>query len=209
MAPPPGLDVRVIPTTMFLTEENVKSGTVGPGDEVFITGLFTHYAGIDKNAPIVRSGNVAMLPMGDEKIDTNLGPMDAYMIEARSIGGISGSPVFVRETIQIPIATDGGKEKIISSPGSVFLLGLIHGHWDIPPEKKNDMHYAEAIGGKVNLGIAIVVPAKKILEVINQEELMDARRDFAERKKNKTLSKMDYSEAEFQETPRGHKNRDS
>jgi len=48
----------------------------------------------------------------------------------------------------------------------------MHGHWDLPPGSIND----ELGGGdhgraSVNMGIAIVVPAKKILETINQPEL--------------------------------------
>ena len=34
---------------------------------------------------------------------------------------------------------------------------------------------------QVNMGIAIVVPAKKILEVINQTELVEARRRWDEK----------------------------
>ena len=64
------------------------------------------------------------------------------------------------------------------------------------------MYLTDAIGGKVNLGIAIVVPAKKILEVI-QEELMSVRRRVAEDRKNKNLPKMDIAQEEVQETPLG------
>lgn len=54
-----------------------------------------------------------MIP--SELIHTDkLGDIEVYLIEARSIGGVSGSPVFVRESF--PRA------------GKHYLLGLMHGH---------------------------------------------------------------------------------
>ena len=69
----------MVPTTMFLTDEAIKSGNIGPGDEVVMTGLFAHFSGEQKNFPIVRTGNIAMLPQGKgEKIPaTGLGPTEA------------------------------------------------------------------------------------------------------------------------------------
>ena len=101
--------------------------------------------------------------MPDEPVPTSVGLIDGYLIEARSIGGLSGSPVFVRESVTLGI-------------GSFYLMGLMHGHWDIPLENKNDTIDAVGVNGAVNMGIAIVVPIRKILEVINRQELVDMRR---------------------------------
>ena len=46
------------------------------------------------NLPIVRLGAIAAMP--GEYIKTDWGCLRAYLIEARSIGGLSGSPVFIR-----------------------------------------------------------------------------------------------------------------
>lgn len=158
-----------IPISMFLSDDIIKTKGIGTGDEVFITGLFAHLAGSSKNLPIVRMGNIAMMP--DEPVPTrNLGDIDAYLIEARSIGGLSGSPAFVRQTVQLGI-------------GESYLLGLVHGHWDIPSSERDDEVLMDAdLVGKVNMGIAIVVPAKKILEVINHPELVEMRRVEEEEK---------------------------
>ena len=96
-----------------------------------------------------------MIP--DEPVPTKMGMTEAYLIEARSIGGLSGSPAFVYKRNRF------------------YLLGLMHGHWDIPPENKNDFVDMDSFGS-VNMGIAIVVPAKKILEVLNQPKLVELRR---------------------------------
>jgi hypothetical protein len=148
-------DYKAVPTKMFLTDEIVKENKIGIGDDVVITGLFAHACGSQRNQPIVRMGNVALI--SDEPLPTDSGNMEAYLIESRSISGLSGSPAFVYESTI-------GRRKI-------YLLGLMHGHWDIAPELKNDQILDDEIFGKVNMGIAIVVPAKKILEVINQPDL--------------------------------------
>lgn len=118
------------------------------GQEVFITGLFRYHFGENKNLPIVRVGNLATLDV--EKLNTtDYGLMDARLIEVRSIGGLSGAPVFYHT-------------------GSEYrLLGLIHGHYDV--EKSRIDEAAEDSmkkDGSVNTGIAIVVPVEKILETI-------------------------------------------
>jgi hypothetical protein len=64
--------------------------------------------------------------------------------------------------------------------GGFYLLGLMHGHWDIPTRNKNDLLMTDDLFGKVNMGIAIVVPAKKILEVLNHPELVKMRQQHDE-----------------------------
>jgi hypothetical protein len=154
---------KLIPEKMFLTDDAMQTGDIGTGDEVFITGLFAHMSASARNLPIVRMGNIAMMP--DEEVPTKRGPMEAYLIEARSIGGLSGSPAFVRETSPL-----GGI-------GKFHLLGLMHGHWDIPPEDKNTLRiaYDASEDSRVNLGIATVVPARKVREVLNQPGIVEIR----------------------------------
>jgi hypothetical protein len=161
-APPPEVEFKLIPTSLFLSDEIIRSKDIGSGDEVFMTGLFAHLSGSKRNLPIVRSGNIAMIP--DDLVPTKIGMIEAYLIEARSIGGLSGSPVFVNKRNRF------------------YLLGLMHGHWDIPPENKNDFVDMDSFGS-VNMGIAIVVPAKKILEVLNQPELVELRQKEDEKTK--------------------------
>ena len=67
--------------------------------------------------PIVRQGCLAM--MLSEQIQTDLeGFADIYLIEARFIGGISGSPVFAPPSVGVGLAanyTDGEKGRSHSS----------------------------------------------------------------------------------------------
>lgn len=66
----------------------------GLGDEIFMVGLFKSHHGKERNVPIVRLGTIAAMP--EEPIYTKYcGFMDAYLVEVRSIAGLSGSPVFL------------------------------------------------------------------------------------------------------------------
>ena len=170
------LDVSSVPTSMFATEEIIENSGIGEGDEVFVVGLFTKLAGVERNMPIVRIGNVAMMPreqLPEANIGNYFGPIDAYLMETRSMGGISGSPVFVRESVVYRgVATNPGtgktKQTVGLMPGEFYLLGINHGHWNIHPSEhnRNDFQTTSRISDSIALGISVIVPAKKILEII-------------------------------------------
>ncbi|MFA6561799.1 MAG: hypothetical protein WCV00_07800 [Verrucomicrobiia bacterium] len=150
---------------------------MGIGDEVCIVGLFSYHKGTSKNHPILRTGNIAMMP--DEPIQTSEGPMEAYLIEARSIGGLSGSPVFVRIECQ-------RADKTMQHTWA--FLGLIHGHWVTPTENINDMTEQDAKGKmSLNTGIAIVTPGLKLLDILYGEELKSMRRARIEAEQESNL----------------------
>jgi hypothetical protein len=157
----------------FITPEDVKKGNVCVGDEVFVAGYFSPILS-DRNLPIVRHGNVAMLP--EEQIQTEYGMADVYLIEARSIGGISGSLVSIRPPSRYGIEMPKGTTAYFDAIGEYKLLGLMHGHWDIKESKMNDPKIEHDRKHGVNMGIGIVVPAIKILETINQPGLAELRR---------------------------------
>jgi len=161
------LDHATCPIMRCLTDEIIRAERIGVGNEVFLTGLFHHHYGKQNNIPIVRVGNIAAMP--SEKVSTGLGPADAYLIEARSIGGLSGSPVFltlgsIRSMSGLAIAPE-------SFP-RFYLVGLMHGHFDLPEDNLTDELIPTtedfAATRSVNMGIAIVVPIGKVLEMIVQ-----------------------------------------
>jgi hypothetical protein len=164
-------DIRSLSPTMAVNDEIISKQKIGPGDEIFLTGLFESHIGKHKNLPIVRTGNIALMPeeLVEVTIDKKTQQMEAYLIEARSIGGLSGSPVFVYR------AYHPGSEK------AFYWLGLMHGHWNV---KSNEKQESEEISQdaayippheRINMGIAIVVPATKVLEAMNQPYFADAR----------------------------------
>lgn len=149
------------------TASVMQERRMGLGDEVFIVGLFRSHYGLQRNVPIIRIGNLAM--MRGEPVPTQLGDIDAYLVEARSIGGLSGSPVF----LHVP--------KFDPRPGTFtqfFLLGLMHGHFDIQNLNEDTVVDSGATNG-INTGIGVVIPVEKILETLDQPELVELRRNAA------------------------------
>jgi hypothetical protein len=146
----------------------MEQNEISLGDEVFIVGLFRHHHGNRKNIPIVRVGNLAS--MREEKIITkDFGEMDAALIECRSIGGLSGSPVFLNLGVARII---NGQFKHATGPME-FLFGLVHGHYDTKAsdvDLPNDDLDADLTIDRVNTGIAIVVPFHSIDSVIKAYE---------------------------------------
>lgn len=165
------LDWSSIPLSNFLTDRLIHDHRIGAGDEVVMTGLFTEVEGTAKNLPIVRMGNVALIP--DEPIPFNNELIEAYLIEARSIGGLSGSPCFVSSTKLIPWPNKDPKDKTPNYcwvPGESFFFGIVRGHWQVLPMRSlNEVE-------KVNMGISVVVPAKKIREIFYLPEEVEMRR---------------------------------
>jgi hypothetical protein len=146
--------------------------TVHPGDDVFMIGLFTRHSGTTRIAPIVRVGNVAAVPRDPMPVPGGEAP--AYLIECRSVGGLSGSPVFLRRGPELRTA-DGIKWDFTKI--EYRLIGLIHGHWDLGiPTNGNSAHNDEV--EKVNTGIAVVVPLVIINDVLFSETLEHERSRF-------------------------------
>ena len=166
--------LRAIPTSMAATESVIEENDIGIGDEVVVTGLFTKRSGTHKNLPIVRSGIISAMP-AEMLVGRYLEHYSAYLVEMRSIGGLSGSPVLVyKEWVKDPIK----KTPNLGIPyltTRIFLLGLIRGHWDDEDTKDSWKDF----GGKesaVNMGIATVTPIQEALAIINKEDLVRQRR---------------------------------
>ena len=162
---PAQLDHIVFPHSLCATAEVLKNNAVGLGDEVFVVGLFRHHHGNRRNIPIVRVGNLAA--MAEEKVSTrDFGLVEAYLIEARSIGGLSGSPVFLNLGV---VRYIDGQVKHAQGGPMFFLLGLIHGHYDVPASTIDECQPdgSDTLSTeRINTGMAIVVPMHKIFEAV-------------------------------------------
>jgi hypothetical protein len=180
----PDADMTCVAVKDFVVKGDFASNRVGVGDELFVTGLFTAVPGISRLMPIVRHGNIAMLP--EEQIQTEMGYADVYLAEARSIGGLSGSPVFVR--------TDSAADP--NSGSGIKLLGLMQGHWDIRETELNKPKIINDRKRGVNLGIGVVVPATKILEAINSPMQVEGRMAIEEKLINELVPGSDIADRE-------------
>jgi hypothetical protein len=152
-----------------LIDDLIQKYAVGPGDDVFIIGLFSKAEGKTRNIPIARVGNIAAMPT--EPLRTKKGTAKVFLIEARSIGGLSGSPVFLHLGHMRLLEEDkrgiGTRGVFMGLPK--FWMGMIHGHYDDVEEKRQEL---------VNMGIALVIPHERIVDVINSPKEIQLRRDM-------------------------------
>jgi hypothetical protein len=170
-------DIFTVHINIFADDDRIREFNIGPGDEVFMPGLFTKITNTSQNVPIVRLGNLAMMP--GERIPFANGMVDAYLVESRSIGGLSGSPVFVRETVQVRgvppnIAFNTNRhmlpkdlQVVMSGLGRIYFLGSMIGHW----EAATGLLVSEREA--VNMGISPIVPAQKIKEILTQSGVLE------------------------------------
>jgi hypothetical protein len=160
--PPDSFQVsyRGILTDNFIDGPPEQNGPIFPIVEGMVTatvGLFSYHSGQRRHTPIVRIGNLSAKP--SDRVRTGFGDAEAYLIEARSVGGLSGSPVFIREEVF------GGAQR---HP----LLGLIQGHFDWKDEQ-----FAET-WQPIHTGIAVVTPSNKIIDVLRQADCAATRASF-------------------------------
>jgi hypothetical protein len=166
------IDVRPIPLAgdnSFQPSPEFCEHHIGRGSEVAILGLFRSHFGEGRNIPIVRVGNIAMLP--EEPVKTRAGYLKAYLIETRSIAGLSGSPVLVIPNYAVELIGAMAKQE---TPRGPALLGLMNGHFDVP-NLNEDVVTDDSPQQSIHTGIGVVIPVEKIVETINHPELVAER----------------------------------
>jgi len=164
-----------LPIECLVSKEFVAEHGAGIGDEVMMIGRFINREGIQYNSPTARFGHIAQ--MAGDPIDAQ---EEAILCEVRSIGGYSGSPVFV-----VPNRSYGRPGKRLPED-RVIILGVDFCHI-------NDFADARDEGGRrmphirvpVNTGMAGVVPAWKLYELLMCQELVDQRTAVDTREANR------------------------
>lgn len=156
---------KSIPINMFASKETLSSENVGEGDEIFFTGLLVQHVGEQRNYPVVRFGRVALLT--EEKIATDLGYSDLHVTECQSFPGNSGSPVFL---VLGPM-----RRPNVFTTTRILLFGIMHGYFPQPSEIIRVEQTATKLYSLDNVGIALVVPAEKLMETLENEPLASQR----------------------------------
>jgi hypothetical protein len=170
------IDIKSMPENMLTTADDFKSLNIGVGTDMFFTGMFTGFLGEKRSYPIVRFGKLVMIP--DEKIALpGLPAAEGYLMEAFSFGGNSGSPVFFYPS---PDNTPG---VMVLGPRPIKIAGVMRGFFgDVEPiQLLQPQTAAQAQPGQSipvsngNSGIAFVVPARLISEILHSPELENLR----------------------------------
>ena len=77
----------------------------------------------------------------------------------------------------IPRRDKTGKAILEPLISYIYLLGIIHGHYDMPIPEIDQIIGSES---SVNVGIAIVIPFEKVMEIINMPKLVQERERIME-----------------------------
>ncbi|MBN8279034.1 MAG: trypsin-like peptidase domain-containing protein [Gammaproteobacteria bacterium] len=196
LAPDPRADSLVFRHEAILTapHERAAWGRIGPGDLTYTVGLFGFLAGTSRNIPLVHTGHIAAFPE-DERIEVsdwdqpdNTGKyrnIEAYVVQCTALPGASGSPVFVRPSVDaahklhdhspafIANAEKTRMFREIGAYGPLYLVGVWHGAWEI-----NKARIEKGVTLRDPAGYGIVVPSHKLLEILDIPKLK-VRRDRA------------------------------
>jgi hypothetical protein len=194
------------PTVSFVTEDSQRRDRkrIELGDEVFFPGMFWPHRGSSRNIPIVRTGNIAGLR--EEKVDTQYGTMDVYLVEARSVGGLSGSPVIVDVHANKFVKERGAGPTPPEGAPRFRLVGLVNGHFIGTDTEGECDKIPLSEMDKLNMGIAFVTPSDKILEglgVFMDEELKEAEEHRRRKYSHISFDSTPHSNIGMQTTPDG------
>jgi len=160
----------MVPLEDFITKDLISQNMIGPGDDTFMVGRFIHNDGCSRNIPTVRFGNIAQMPyeiiaFSDET------EQESFLVEARSIPGFSGSPVFVQ--INTWSAQSGSRTGVGWKTGT-WLLGINHCHTGAAEPVRNNFT-GEPINNtwcvKNNTGLMGVIPVWRLAEMLAMPEL--------------------------------------
>jgi hypothetical protein len=183
-----------IPSSLLITRKVIRAFDVGPGDDVYMCGRFIGHPGVYFNEPSVRWGTISLM---HSYVDLEgKKPEEVFLVEMRSLSGFSGSPVTWRLPIDFefyltalgeqqkkpyPLTTRNIREESGPMPTGPWLLGIDCGSfpyyspvfevWEekggIVKRKKTKNPKLEA---KTQSGVAAVVPAWKLRELLDLEE---------------------------------------
>jgi hypothetical protein len=159
---------------MAATADFVKDDDIGVGTEVFATGLFAARRGESQNLPVGRTGTIAAMPIELDEDEWSGAPYRAYLVEMRSLGGLSGSPVYV----MTPPRLSKSEEEGWYLDQKLRLLGVIRGHWNYRAEV-TAIDFEKAEGQLSHSGIAIVTPIDALVDLLSRKDLEEDRRRAA------------------------------
>lgn len=160
-----GMDVKTIGPDSFLSRERLKQAGVDETNEIFFAGLFSSFSGVNRNYPVVRHGKIAMLA-GERMPVLEAGrTAEVYLGDVMSFGGNSGSPVMVRY---------GGASDFGLGPAGYYLLGTMQGYFNVNVPITVQTAVAQGVAAE-NSGVAVIVPALKINEIISSSGMSYCR----------------------------------
>jgi len=169
-----GFDYRTIHEKMLLTKQDVEElQAIAPGEDVCMVGRFITHEGREQNRPTVRFGNVSQMPWEPLYQGERGHWQESFLVEMRSHGAYSGSPVF---NIYDPhIIRTGAPGDILEK---TFLVGVDWGHIPTLNPVLEDDGVTRARGGWLSQGHSGqsgVVPAWRLRDLLDSEPIATMR----------------------------------
>jgi hypothetical protein len=177
------LKISAIAEEMFVSDEELKSGLIGAGEDIFMIGRFIDHDGVSTNVPAARFGHISVMP---QLIEQETGAIDkpSYILDLHSRTGFSGSPVFVYRTFGTELLPEGNYTN--RTERFVKFLGL---HWGSFPEQWELKYEKAAVAHAKSLstnpeyvkgmsGMSLAVPGSAILEMIHSPKYKQERAAF-------------------------------
>jgi hypothetical protein len=154
----------------LLTREALQEFDIGIGSDVVTIGRFISHEGKQQNLPVVRFGNIAMMPLEPILNDFTQLRQESFLIECHSTGGYSGSVVFASNRAFDNDDKQGGIIGI--NWGNIYSTELVRNRMAEPL-----IIDEEEVKWRVrsNSGMMGVVPAWKLIELLELEELFVKR----------------------------------
>ncbi len=160
-------DYKFLPEDFLTSKQEFSSLKIVEGSEVFFTGLFSPHVGTRRNYPVIRFGKVALIT--DERVKFGDYDADLYLVDTGAFGGNSGAPVFFY------LGSDREPGSLILGPPVLKLAGVMSGTFlDMQPVRA--IETARIAAAPSSMGIAAVVPAYKVKEILDGPELKSHRR---------------------------------
>jgi hypothetical protein len=157
-------------------DDNYDANKLGIGDECYFFGRFMGHPGVEKNLPMLRFGNLAMMPR--EPVHGE----EAFLVEFKSMPGFSGSPVFIYRSGTL----DFWNTYRAADPNELKFLGVDFCHLPEIAElgTLSDSGEFRPVGSRLwvrhSAGIMGVVPAWRLRELLMTKRLQERRKEVEE-----------------------------
>ena len=151
------------------------------GERVYFMGLLaTMTAMADSNIPMVRSGTVGRLYQENVPLrlpDGTVLKVRGHLIDCRSYSGFSGSPCLTQYEWWYRPDPPVGALNLHRVEEKTLLMGVVSAHFDDWVKARTTGDVLGSVEAPLNTGVGIVTPVEAIREVLEDEDLADARKN--------------------------------
>jgi hypothetical protein len=176
--------VTTLNVGMFVTEADMKSLSIGAGEDIFMIGRFVDHDGKEQNVPAARFGNISTTPQIVIQ-PTGAKNLGSFILDVHSRTGYSGSPVFTYRTVGTDLTR---LDQLLGSHFFVKLLGIHWGQfpemWELKEGKKPRSEVTQIAGNEKYVegmsGMTLSIPSWRIRSFLEQPKFVEERERLVE-----------------------------